>query len=105
MNLHDFVTESFNPEHIFRDARTVSFCLNTDHISTFLMMFSARFKTAQFWSVLIRGQLKCSTLFLSATLVWSTGMENWYGRARVETWQLPWIAQFGYGTGGRHDSW
>ena len=34
MNLHDFVTESFNPEHIFRDARTVSFCLTTDHIST-----------------------------------------------------------------------
>ena len=52
MNLHDFVTESFNPEHIFRDARTVSFCLTTDHISTCLMMFSARFKTAQFWSVL-----------------------------------------------------
>ena len=52
MNLHDFVTESFNPEHIFRDARTASFCLTTDHISTCLMMFSARFKTAQFRSVL-----------------------------------------------------
>ena len=52
MNLHDFVTESFNSEHIFRDARTVSFCLTTDHISTCLMMFSARFKTAQFWSAL-----------------------------------------------------
>ena len=51
-NLHDFVTESFNPEHIFRDARTVSFCLTTDHISTCLMMFSARFKTAQLWSAL-----------------------------------------------------
>ena len=25
MNLHDFVAESFNTEHIFRDARTVSF--------------------------------------------------------------------------------
>ena len=60
MNLHDFVTESFNPEHIFRDARTVSFCLTTDHISTCLMVFSARFKTAQFWSVLIRGEWKCS---------------------------------------------
>ena len=43
MNLHDFVPESFNPEHIFHDARTVSFCLTTDHISTCLMMFSARF--------------------------------------------------------------
>ena len=52
MNLHDFVTECSNPEHIFRDARTVSFCLTTDHISMCLMMFPARFKTAQFWSVL-----------------------------------------------------
>ena len=52
MNLHLFVTEPFNPEHIFRDAHTVSFCLTTDHISTCLMMFSARFKTAQFWSAL-----------------------------------------------------
>ena len=60
MNMHDFVTEPFNPEHIFRDARTVSFCLTTDRISTGLMMFSARFKTAQFWSVLIRGEWKCS---------------------------------------------
>ena len=23
-------------------------------------------------------------------MVWSTGTVNWYGRARVETWQLPW---------------
>ena len=52
MNLHDFVTEPFNREHIFRDARTVPFCLTTDHISTCLMMFSARFKTEQFWSAL-----------------------------------------------------
>ena len=52
LNLHDFVAEPFKPEHIFRDARTVPFCLTTDHISTCLMMFSARFKTAQFWSVL-----------------------------------------------------
>ena len=60
MNWHDFVTESFNPEHIFRDVRTVSFCLTTDHISTCLIMFSTRCKTAQFWSVLIRGEWKCS---------------------------------------------
>ena len=51
MNMHNFITESFNPEHIFRDARTVSFCLTTDHISTCLMMLSARFKPAQFCSV------------------------------------------------------
>ena len=60
MNLHDFVTESFNPEHISLDAHTVPFCLTTDHISTRLMMFSGRFKTAQFWSFLIRGEWKCS---------------------------------------------
>ena len=58
MNLHDLVTESFNLERIFRDARTVSFCLTADHIATCLMMFFARFKTAQFWSVLIRGEWK-----------------------------------------------
>ena len=34
MNLHDFVTESFNPEHIFHNAHTVPFCLTADHIAT-----------------------------------------------------------------------
>ena len=52
MNLHDFVTEPVNPVHSFHDAHTVPFCLTADHISTCLMMFSARFKSAQFWSVL-----------------------------------------------------
>ena len=33
MYLHDFLTEPVNPEDIFRDARTVPFCLITDHIS------------------------------------------------------------------------
>ena len=37
MNLHDFVTEPFNPVHIFRDAHTVPFCLTADHSSTSLM--------------------------------------------------------------------
>ena len=60
MNLHDFVAEPVNPEHSFHDAHAVPFCLTADHISTCLMMFSARFKPAQFWSVLIRGEWKCS---------------------------------------------
>ena len=34
MNLHDFVAEPVNPEHIFHDAHTVSFCLTADHIAT-----------------------------------------------------------------------
>ena len=51
MNLHDFVTDPFNHQHIFGDARTVPFCLTTDHTSTCLMTFSARFKSAQFWEV------------------------------------------------------
>ena len=34
MNLHDFVAEPVNPEHIFHDAHTVSFCLTDDHIAT-----------------------------------------------------------------------
>ena len=52
MNVHDFVTEPFKLEHIFRDARTIPFCLTTDHISTCLTTFSVRFKSAQFWSAL-----------------------------------------------------
>ena len=40
MNLHDFVTESFNLEHIFRDAHTVPFCLTADHIATCHMSLS-----------------------------------------------------------------
>ena len=69
MNMHDFVIESFNLEHIISDARTDSSCLTTDHISTCLMMFSARFKTAQFGLLWIRDEWKCSIWFLSATLV------------------------------------
>ena len=55
-----------------------------------------------------------------SVLISDVGVER-YGRARVETWQppwthgervwktwqpsgVPWIAQFGYGTGGRHDA-
>ena len=34
MKLHDFVAEPVNPEHIFHDAHTVSFCLTADHIAT-----------------------------------------------------------------------
>ena len=30
MNLHDFVAEPVNPEHIFHDAHTVSFCPTDD---------------------------------------------------------------------------
>ena len=48
MNLHDFVTEHFNPVHIFRDVHNVLFSLNTDHITMCLMSVSARFKPAQF---------------------------------------------------------
>ena len=111
MNLHDFVTESFNPEHISLDAHTVPFCLTTDHISTCLMMFSGRFKTAQFWSFLIRGEWKCSICSyqrrwcgvparrtgVAASMeshgerVWKRGCFHgvpWI--ASVETWQLPW---------------
>ena len=46
MNLHEFVTEPFNPVHIFRDAHTVPFCLTADHISTCLHASSQH----SFWS-------------------------------------------------------
>ena len=104
MNLHDFVAEPVNPVHSFHDAHTVPFCLTADHISTCLMMFSARFKPAQFRSVLIRGEWKCS--ICSYQRRWCgvpsrrTGVDRarvkpgslhgvpW--TARVETLQLPW---------------
>ena len=89
MNLHDFVTESFNPVHIFRDARTVSFCLNTDHILTCLMMFSARFKTAQFWSVLDTWWIG-SVVSLLISDVGMRGMKYRQYPWSAETFQLPW---------------
>ena len=94
MNLHDFVTEPFNPEHIFRDARTVSICLTTDHISTCLMMFSARFKTAQFWS-----ENWCGSFH---GVPWTACVES-HGECAWKPGSfdgVPWIAQFGYGIGG-----
>ena len=80
MNLHDFVTESFNLEHIFRDPRTVSFCLTTDPISTCLMMFSARFKTAQFSSG--------SGYVVNGSVV--SVLISFVDISGTETWQLPW---------------
>ena len=76
MNLHDFATEPFNPEHIFRDARTVPFCLTADH-----MMSSARFKTAQFWSLWTRGEWKCGICSYQRRRNQHpcSPMEKWYG--------------------------
>ena len=84
------MTESFNPEHIFRDAGTVPFCLTTDHISTCLMIFSARFMTAQFWSVLIRGEWKCSICSYQRRWCGVQARRIGVDRARVDAWQLPW---------------
>ena len=108
MNLHDFVAEPVNPVHSFHNTHTVPFCLSTDHISTCLMIFSARVKTAQFWSVLIRGEWKCS--ICSHQRRWCGVPARRTGTAE-RVWKpgslhgVPWRAQFGYGTGGRHDSW
>ena len=71
-------------------------------------MSSARFKTAQFWSVLIRGEWVCS--ICSYQRRWCGVPARRTGTAE-RVWKpgslhgVPWIAQFGYGTGGRHDSW
>ena len=98
MNLHDFVAEPVNPVHSFHDAHTVPFCLTADHISTCLMMSSARFKPAQFWSVLIRGEWKCSICSYQRRLVWRTVTENWCGQSvwwkRGSFHGVPWTAQF-----------
>ena len=117
MNLHDFVAEPVNTVHSFHDAHTVPFCLTADHISTCLMMSSARFKAAQFWSVLIRGEWKCSICSYQRRLVWRTVTENWCGQSvwwkRGSFHGVPWTAQFwmrgwwsvstpGYGCSGMH---
>ena len=98
MNLHDFVAEPVNPVHSFHDAHTVPFCLTADHISTCLMMSSARFKPAQFWSVLILGEWKCSICSYQRRLVWRTVTENWCGQSvwwkRGSFHGAPWTAQF-----------
>ena len=98
MNLHDFVAEPVNPVHSFHDAHTVPFCLTADHISTCLMMSSARFKPAQLWSVLIRGEWKCSICSYQRRLVWRTVTENWCGQSvwwkRGSFHGVPWIAHF-----------
>ena len=89
-NLHDFVVEPVNPEHSFHDAHTVPFCLTADHISACLTMFSARFKTAQFWSVLIRGEWKCSICSYQRRWCGVPSRRTGVDRARVEAWQPPW---------------
>ena len=87
-----------NLVHSFHGAHTVLFCLTADHISTCLMMFSARFKPAQFWSVLKRGEWKCSICscqhrhgeLVWTERVWKPGsLQGVAWRARVETLQLP----------------
>ena len=90
MNLHDFVAEPVNPVYSFHDAHTVPFCLTADHISTRLMMFSARFKPAQFWSGLIRGEWKCSIGSYQWRWCGVPSRRTGVDRARVDAWQLPW---------------
>ena len=93
VNLHDFVTESFNPEHIFRDAHTVPFCLTADHIATCHMSLSARIKPAQFWSAF--GHL----LYGKCSVPVTTGSGRTRGVPR-DVWKrgsfhgVPWTAQF-----------
>ena len=103
MNLHDFVTESFNLEHIFRDARTVSFCLTTDPISTCLMMFSARFKTAQFWSgsgYVVNGSVVSflvSDVDTSGTETCQLPCMEYHGERGAETCQHPYGVPWCFG--------
>ena len=103
MNLHDFVAEPVNPEHIFHDAHTVSFCLTDDHIATCHMFLCPH-------------QVSTVLVCLWTRVVWKTfgtsddgwrslaaSMEyhgqrvekrsNLHGvpwRGVVETWQPPW---------------
>ena len=85
MNLHDFVAEPVNPEHIFHDAHTVSFCLTADHIATCHMFLCPH-------------QVSTVLVCLWTRVVWKTfgtgddgiWSHSWSPTRRVETWQLPW---------------
>ena len=90
MNLHDFVAEHVNPVHSFHDAHTVPFRLTADHISTCLTMFSARFKPAQFCSVLTSGEWKCSICSYQRRWCRVPSRRAGVDRGRVEVWQPPW---------------
>ena len=87
MNLHDFVTESFNPEHIFRDAHTVPFCLTADHIATCHMSLSLCPHQASAVLVCLWTLVVWKVFGTCDDGIWS---HSWSPTRRVETWQLPW---------------
>ena len=100
MNLHDFVAEPVNPEHIFHDAHTVSFCLTDDHIATchmFLCPHQVSTVLVCLWTRVV-----WKTFGTSDDGIWSHSWSptrrveksgNLHGvpwRDVVETEQLPW---------------
>ena len=87
MNLHDFVTESFNPEHIFRDAHTVPFCLTADHIAMCHMSLSLCPHQASTVLVCLWTRVVWKVFGTCDDGIWS---HSWSPTRRVETWQLPW---------------
>ena len=79
MNLHDFVAEPVNPEHIFHDAHTVSFCLTADHIATCHMFLCLW--TRVVWKTF--GTMDSKWRSLAASM-------EYHGTASGEVWQHPW---------------
>ena len=90
MNFHDFVTESFNPEHSFRDAHTVPFCLTADHIATCHLSLCPHQASTVFG-------LPLDTCCMESVLVTVT---TGSGRTRGDVWKrgsfhgVPWTAHF-----------
>ena len=77
MNLHDFVAEPVNPEHIFHDAHTVSFCLTADHIATCHMFLCPH-------------QVSTVLVCLWTRVVWKTFGTSDVWRSLATTMGVPW---------------
>ena len=98
-----FYPTSFNPEHVFRDAHTVPFCLTTDHILTCLMLFSDFSRQHSFGLLghVVNGSA-------ASVLISDVGVEYRHGELvwTEGVWKpgslhgVPWIAQLGHGVGG-----
>ena len=112
MNLHDFVAEPVNPEHIFHDAHTVSFCLTADHIATchmFLCPHQVSTVLVCLWTRVVWKTFGTSDVGRSLVTTMEYHGKVWWKRSNlhgvpwrsvVDTWQSPWSTMVrcgGYG--------
>ena len=91
MNLHDFVAEPVNPEHIFHDAHTVSFCLTADHIATchmFLCPHQVSTVLVCLWTRVVWKTFGTSDVWRSLATTMESHGEMWWKRSSLHG--VPW---------------